>query len=155
MQPPWPQAFYTLSVATGQPVTAAEKERLFHEVFGPDGDDPGLAWRVKGRSNPQKPPAKWQQYQLLVDSAEDERLLSGYESRKLYRDLLRSLRGVAPSIAADVCESARAQYADHASLTDVGRLRALIVDGRHSLEQLEECLKTAAGQSENGRMDGT
>eukprot|EP00966_Prymnesium_polylepis_P124858 2887715-Prymnesium_polylepis.2 len=142
------EAYYAIADGQSRVLTAADAEDLFHEVFGPDGQ-PGLAWRVKGRSNTPKEvlgeTKGWQHYQKLIDSQEDTRLLSGLESRNLYRDLLRALRGVEPTVASSVRESARSLFAEHAAQADVALLRTLIVDGRHQLEAMREALDVAQG----------
>ena len=43
------------------------------------------------------------------------------ESRKLYRDVLRALKGVDAATAAGVREAAREQFADHSDETDIER----------------------------------
>jgi hypothetical protein len=43
------------------------------------------------------------------------------EGRKLYRDVLRALKGVDASTAAGVREAARDQFADHEHETDIDR----------------------------------
>ena len=65
------------------------------------------------------------------------------EARKLYRDVLRSLRGVDPDTAAGVRAEARAQFAEHVAEHDIERIRILLLDGRHSLEQMRQYLGTA------------
>jgi hypothetical protein len=62
------------------------------------------------------------------------------EARKLYRDVLRSIRGLDPDTAASVRSTARSQFADHAHETDVERIRILLVDGHHSLKQMKALL---------------
>ena len=65
------------------------------------------------------------------------------EARKLYRDVLRSLRGVDPETAAGVRSEARAQFAEHVAEHDIERIRILLADGRHSLDQMRQYLGTA------------
>jgi len=65
------------------------------------------------------------------------------EGRKLYRDVLRTLKGVDPDTAAGVRQAARDQFNDNADETDLERLRTLIVDGRHSLDEMKQYMVTA------------
>ena len=65
------------------------------------------------------------------------------EARKLYRDVLRAVKGLDASTAAGVREAAREQFADHAHETDVDKIRILIVDGKHSLDQMLAAFGTA------------
>ena len=62
------------------------------------------------------------------------------EGRKLYREVLRAIKGLDASTAAGVREAAREQFADHAHETDIDKIRILIVDGQHSLEQMKAAL---------------
>mmetsp|Transcript_20373 Transcript_20373/g.60071 ORF Transcript_20373/g.60071 Transcript_20373/m.60071 type:complete len:85 (+) Transcript_20373:342-596(+) len=62
------------------------------------------------------------------------------EARRLYREVLRALKGVEPDTAAGVREAARERFADHANETDVERIRILLVDGHHSLKQMRSLL---------------
>ena len=64
------------------------------------------------------------------------------EARRLYRDLLRALRGSDAATAAGVRAHARELYALHASETDLEQIRILLVDGRHSLDELKSSLGT-------------
>ena len=50
------------------------------------------------------------------------------EARKLYREVLRALRGVDPDAAAGVRLAAREQFAAHADESDVDRIRVLVGD---------------------------
>ena len=59
------------------------------------------------------------------------------EARRLYRDVLRSIKRLDNDTAAGVREAARTQFADHANETDVERIRILLVDGQHSLKQMK------------------
>ena len=68
---------------------------------------------------------------------------AGLEARRLYRQCLRSLAGTDEPTAASVREHARALFAAHADETDAGRIRSLLVDGRHSLDEMVTCLGTA------------
>ena len=43
------------------------------------------------------------------------------EGRKLYRDVLRALKGVDEGTAAGIRQAAREQFSDHANETDVNR----------------------------------
>ena len=124
------------------PPTAEESERLFWELFGVG----------RGRAAARQPigniPARlmnWQQYAALLDSRGEapERLRSGLEARGLYRDTLRELRGIDEETAASVRETARTQIMAHSAAADVEVLRNLVVDGRHSLEQLRISLGVA------------
>ena len=124
------------------PPTAEESERLFWDLFGVG----------RGRAAARQPigniPARlmnWQQYAALLDSRGEapERLRSGLEARGLYRDTLRELRGIDEETAASVRETARTQIMAHSAATDVEVLRNLVVDGRHSLEQLRISLGVA------------
>lgn len=45
------------------------------------------------------------------------------EAKKLYRDVLRSIKGLDASTAAGVREAAREQFSDHAAETDIDRER--------------------------------
>ena len=62
------------------------------------------------------------------------------EGRKLYREVLRAIKGLDESTAAGVREAAREQFDDHAHETDVDKIRILIVDGQHSLDQMKSAL---------------
>jgi len=62
------------------------------------------------------------------------------EARKLYRDVLRSIKRADPDTAAGVREAARTQFADHAHETSVERIRILLVDGHASLKQMKGLL---------------
>lgn len=64
------------------------------------------------------------------------------EARRLYRDLLRALRGSDAATAAGVRAHARELYTLHASETDLEQIRILLVDGRHSLDELKSSLGT-------------
>jgi hypothetical protein len=64
------------------------------------------------------------------------------EGRKLYRDVLRAIKGLDEATAAGVRDAARGQFAEHADETDLERLRLLLVDGRHSLDQMRVALGT-------------
>ena len=65
------------------------------------------------------------------------------EAKKLYRDVLRALKGVDPGTAAGVKEAARAQFKDNEEEHDLERIRCMLVDGRHSLDQMRSALGTA------------
>ena len=62
------------------------------------------------------------------------------EGRKLYRDVLRATKALDADAAAGVREAARAQFDDHREETDIERLRLLLVDGQHSLDQMRAAL---------------
>ena len=62
------------------------------------------------------------------------------EGRKLYRDVLRAIKGLDAATAAGVREAARQQFDDSRDETDVDRLRILIVDGQYSLDQMKAAL---------------
>ena len=117
-----------------------EAERLFWEIFGADGDVE-LAWRVPGRRAPIAP-KRWQEYQAMLDAGDDEALKSGARARQLYRECMRALRGVDDATADGVREHARSLFADNAHETSAARMRTLLVDGHHSLEELKKCLLT-------------
>lgn len=137
------EAFSQLARPTpGRPATLSgeEAERLFWDIFGPDGDVE-LAWRVPGRRAP-RAPSNWQEYQSLLETG-DHDVSSGSEARKLYRACLRAIRGVDDATATGVRDHARSLYETNAHETDVARIRALLVDGRHSLDELVKCLGTA------------
>ena len=89
----------------------------------------------------------WQQYSALLDSLDaasaTDRLRSGLEARNLFRDTLRELRGVDEETAASVRAVARSQIIERAEEQNVELLRNLVVDGRHSLEQLRRSLGVA------------
>ena len=65
------------------------------------------------------------------------------EARKLYRDVLRALKGVDSATAAGVREAARAQFKDNEDQHDLEKIRCLLVDGRHSLDQMRGYFGTA------------
>eukprot|EP00966_Prymnesium_polylepis_P045437 1052263-Prymnesium_polylepis.1 len=65
------------------------------------------------------------------------------EARKLYREVLRALKGVDKDTAAGVREAARAQFKDHEHEHNVEKIRCLIVDGRHSLDEMRSYFTTA------------
>jgi hypothetical protein len=65
------------------------------------------------------------------------------EARKLYRDLLRNLRGVDPAVANDVKQTARSMFAESAEEHDVEKIRTLLIDGRDQLGQMEGLFRTA------------
>jgi len=65
------------------------------------------------------------------------------EGRKLYRSVLRALRGVETETASSVRQSARDQFAMHAHERDVEKIKILLIDGEHSLKQMREYLGTA------------
>ena len=79
----------------------------------------------------------------MTEAGEDEEVTSGREARQLYRQCLRALRGVDDATAAGVREHARGLFDAHADETDVSLLRNLLVDGRHSLDQMRSALGTA------------
>ena len=119
-------------------MTKEDAEEMFWEIFGADGDVE-LAWRVPGRRAPQAPKS-WQQYQALLES---DTYAPGPEARALYRECLRALRGVDEATAAGVNEHARMLFTAHAHETDKTRIRTLLVDARHSLDEMSKCLGTA------------
>ena len=65
------------------------------------------------------------------------------EGRKLYRDVLRALKGVDADTAAGVKQAARERFAEHTDETNLERLRTLLVDGRHSLNEMKQFMVTA------------
>ena len=67
------------------------------------------------------------------------------EGRKLYRDVLRAIKGLDPMTAAGVREAARERFTDHAHETDVDKIRILIVDGQHSLAEMKAALGCSGG----------
>ena len=64
------------------------------------------------------------------------------EALKLYRDALRACKGLDEATAAGVREAARERFADGAAERNVDKIRTLIVDGRHSLNEMLSYLKT-------------
>ena len=62
------------------------------------------------------------------------------EGRKLYRNVLRSIKGLDEGTAAGVREAARAQFDDHREETDVDQIRILLTDGQYSLDQMKSAL---------------
>ena len=62
------------------------------------------------------------------------------EGRKLYRQVLRAIKGLDADTAAGVREAAREQFDSHRDETDVEKLRIHIVDGQHSLDQMMAAL---------------
>ena len=68
------------------------------------------------------------------------------EGRKLYREVLRSLKGVDADTAAGVRQAAREQFAEHTHETDLERIRTLLVDGRHSFDQMKQYFTTAVNR---------
>ena len=69
-------------------------------------------------------------------------MASGFEARRLYRDCLRALCGIDDATAISVREQARGMMAANAHETDLKVLRVLLIDGRHSLDELAKCLGT-------------
>ncbi len=67
------------------------------------------------------------------------------EARKLYRDVLRSLRGVEPDTSAEVRATARSMFAEHADERDPERIRTLLADGRYMLDQMRGNLRNVSG----------
>lgn len=65
------------------------------------------------------------------------------EARKLYREALRSVRGAERGTAEGVRRQARAQFELHSAERDPEKIRCLLVDGRHMLEQMRASLATA------------
>ena len=116
-----------------------------------------LSTRAAGGGRP--PPPSLKQYMLSVDA------------RKLYRDVLRSLRGIDEGVAADVRSTAREQFADNCDETDTERarprprqrtfartpaaprarapcahpagIRILLIDGRASLDNMKGLLESS------------
>ena len=132
-------------------MSKSDAEELFWQIFGADGDVE-LAWRVPGRRNPTAPKKSWQQYQILLEASSDEaQLTGGVEARSLYRSCLRSLRGADSEVSIGVREHARCLFAANAHETDVSRIRALLVDGRHSLDELVKSLGTVVVHEPMGR----
>ena len=121
-------------------MSQADAESLFSQIFGPDGDVE-LAWRVPGRRAP-RAAKSWQEYQARIESSDDTTSFST-EARALYRQCLRSLRGVGDAAATGVREHARTLYEANAHETDAARIRSLLVDGRHSLDEMLKCIGTA------------
>eukprot|EP00322_Chrysochromulina_rotalis_P002996 CAMPEP_0115858478 /NCGR_PEP_ID=MMETSP0287-20121206/16120_1 /TAXON_ID=412157 /ORGANISM="Chrysochromulina rotalis, Strain UIO044" /LENGTH=286 /DNA_ID=CAMNT_0003312747 /DNA_START=1 /DNA_END=862 /DNA_ORIENTATION=+ len=139
------EAYEQLTGTTGslsRRLTVEDAEALFHEVFGADRNAE-LAWRVPGRHRPLLHPPSWQQYQIALESGDDERFTSGQEARALYRSCLRALSRVDQAVADGVREHARALLEANAQESDVIRIRALLTDGRHSLDEMSKCLDTA------------
>ena len=126
-----------------------EAETMFWELFGADGDV-GLAWRVPGRSRPRQL-KDWQQYQAALEDGDDRRFTSGAEAMALYRACLRALRGVDAATAGGVREHARSQIEATAGETDVKRIRTLLVDGHHALDEMSKCLSTAVVRDDVSR----
>ena len=132
-------------------LTKEEAERLFWDIFGADGDVADgdvphkLVWRVPGRSNVPRKLKNWQHYQAAIEAGDDnERFTSGLEAKALYRACLRALRGVDDvAVAAGVREHARSLIHMSANEADVKRIRAFLIDGRHSLEEMTKCLSTS------------
>lgn len=62
------------------------------------------------------------------------------EGRKLYREVLRSIKNLDASAAAGVREAARQQFHDNKDVTDVDHIRILLVDGQYSLDQMKGAL---------------
>ena len=62
------------------------------------------------------------------------------EARKLYRDVLRAIKGLDAGTAAGVREAARDQFNDNKEVTDPDRIRILLVDGQYSLDQMKAAL---------------
>ena len=96
-----------------------------------------MLWRSNDAS---KEPAGRRLSRLVSDA--------GLEARRLYRQCLRSLAGTDEPTAASVREHARALFAAHADEIDAGRIRSLLVDGRHSLDEMVTCLGTAVTRPE-------
>ena len=67
------------------------------------------------------------------------------EARALYRQVLRSIKGMDEATAQGVREAARERFAMHDDETDLSKIRMLLVDGKHSLDELKSCLGTVHG----------
>ena len=66
------------------------------------------------------------------------------EARKLYREVLRTVRGLDKDTADGVLQAAREQFQMHVHETDVDQIRTLIIDGQHSLDQMKGALGAAS-----------
>ena len=66
------------------------------------------------------------------------------EGRKLYREVLRTVRGLDAQTAEGVKQAARDQFAHYADETDVDKIRTIIADGQHSLDQMKGALGAAS-----------
>ena len=73
------------------------------------------------------------------------------EGRKLYRGVLRAIKGLDAMTAAGVREAARERFADHVHETDVDKIRILIVDGQHSLQEMKAALGCSGGATTSRR----
>ena len=69
------------------------------------------------------------------------------EARALYREVLRSVRGLDAATAEGVRQAARERFADHANEMDTAKIRLLLVDGKHSLNEMRACLGTVSSGS--------
>jgi hypothetical protein len=58
-------------------------------------------------------------------------------------DEMRALKGVDADTAAGVKQAARERFAEHTDETNLERLRTLLVDGRHSLNEMKQFMVTA------------
>ena len=126
-----------------RPMSKEEAERLFWSLFGVNGRAIGGLFGKKGGGLLPGRRTTWTQYAKAVDDLESDRLLQGYEARALYRATLRELRGVECDTAASVREAARLQITEHSFEACPERLRNLLIDGRHSLDQLRSSLGVA------------
>ena len=103
-----------------------------------------LFWRLNGLNG--KSPARaegWRTYAKAVDGLDDSHIISGFESRSLYRELLRELRGVEADASACVRDTAREKLCESSRESSAERIRCLLIDGRHQLDTLRGCLGTA------------
>ena len=80
---------------------------------------------------------------MLLEAGDDDQFTSGQQTRVLYRACVRALRGVDEGTSADVLEHARGLIAANAHESDARRIRTLLVDGRHSLDEMVTCLGTS------------
>lgn len=140
------EAFESLTASTGvrrgphAAMSKEEAERFFWDIFG-DAGDVELAWRVPGRRAP-RATKNWQEYQMRLEVG-DEGVASGLEARRLYRECMRAMRGLDETTASGVREHARSLFLANSDVTEVDQVRALLVDGRHSLDEMIKCLTTS------------
>ena len=87
-------------------------------------------------------PSRIHRPQAIPDMLTLQHFVLRSEGRKLYRNVLRSPRGVDAGTAAGVREAARTQFDDNATEHDIARLKILLIDGDHSLQQMKQYLGT-------------
>ena len=102
-----------------------------------------LFWRLYGVNGQANGAQRWQQYAKVVDSLDDSHILSGAESRSLYREVLRELRGVEADVSTSVRDTAREKLRESRCDASAEEIRCLLIDGRHQLDSLRHCLGTA------------